>query len=132
MLANPKYGMVGFISYLYFLIYELLSPYIEILGTVAMALALGTGLLNISFMLLYLGIYVAYSSILSLAAFFARIHTIDLKLTLKDGLKAIGLCGVEVFFLRFILAWVRAKALLGSRKKQKTWGQIERKRINLT
>lgn len=40
ILANPRYGMVGFISYFYFLIYELLSPYIEVFGTVTMALAL--------------------------------------------------------------------------------------------
>ena len=130
ILANPRYGMVGFISYFYFLIYELLSPYIEVLGTVTMALALWMDFLNIRFMVLYLGIYVLYSSILSLTAFFTRIHTIDLTLTFRDVLKAIGLCGVEVFGLRFILAWVRMNALLGGKKKQRGWGQIERKRIN--
>ena len=130
ILANPRYGMVGFISYFYFLIYELLSPYIEVFGTVTMALALWMDFLNIRFMVLYLGIYVLYSSILSLTAFFTRIHTIDLTLTFRDVLKAIGLCGVEVFGLRFILAWVRMNALLGGKKKQRGWGQIERKRIN--
>ena len=130
ILANPRYGMVGFISYFYFLIYELLSPYIEVFGTVTMALALWMDFFNIRFMVLYLGIYVLYSSILSLTAFFTRIHTIDLTLTFRDVLKAIGLCGVEVFGLRFILAWVRMNALLGGKKKQRGWGQIERKRIN--
>ena len=131
ILGNPRYGAVGFISYLYFLIYELLSPYIEVFGTVTMAAAWMMDFLNIPYMLLYLGIYVVYSSILSLTAFFARVHTIDLKLTFVDGVKAVGLCAVEVSCLRFILAWVRVTAL-GRGKKQNVWGQIERKAINFS
>ena len=70
-----------------------------------------------------------YSAVLSLTAFFARIHTIDLKLTIKDVLKAIGLCVVEVSCLRLILAWVRATALIGYHKRKTVWGNIERKKI---
>lgn len=129
MLVNPKYGLVGLISYLYFLIYELLSPYIEVFGLITVLLAFALNLVNIPFMALFFFIYVIYSSILSLTAFFARIHTIDLKLKFTDVLKAIGLCAMEVSFLRHILAWVRATALIGYKKKKQSWGQIERKKI---
>lgn len=131
ILANPKYGLVGFVSYLYFLIYELLSPYIEVIGAAAMVLAWFLDFLNVPYMLLYLGIYVTYSSILSLAAFFARVHTIDLRLSLMDGVKAAGLCMAEVSCLRFILAWVRVTAL-GRGKKRNVWGRIERKAISFS
>ena len=130
ILANPKYGMVSFISYLYFLIYELLSPYIEVFGVVTMVLACVFDFLNVPFMLLYLGIYIVYTAILSLTAFFARMHTIDLKLSFTDVLKAIGLCALEVSCLRFILAWVRMTALIGYRGKKRQWQKIERKRIS--
>ena len=129
MLFNPKYGLVGFVSYLYFLIYELLSPYIEVFGLFTVGLAFLVDLINIPFMILFFFIYVAYSSILSLTAFFSRIHTVDLKLSFSDVLKAVGLCAVEVSFLRLILAWVRATALLGYKKKKHAWGRIERKKI---
>ena len=131
ILANPKYGMVGFISYLYFLIYELFSPYIEIFGVATVVLAFAADLINIPFMILFFLIYVLYSSILSLTAFFARIHTIDLHLTFGDFLKAVGLCALEVSCLRFILAWVRARSLIGYRKKKHSWGTIQRKKIHL-
>lgn len=131
MLANPKYGLVGFISYLYFLIYELLSPYIEVFGMITVVIAFAVDLINVPFMILFFFIYVAYSAILSLTAFFARMHTIDLKLTPMDVLKAIGLCALEVSCLRMILAFVRARALLGYRKKKQSWGRIERKKIQL-
>ncbi len=130
ILMNPKYGMVSFVSYLYYLIYELLSPYIEVFGVLTMVLASFLDFLNVPFMLLFLGIYVVYSAILSLTAFFARIYTIDLKLTFSDFLKAIGLCAMEVSFLRFVLAWVRMTALTKYKKKRKDWGEIERTKIN--
>lgn len=132
ILANPKYGMVSFVSYFYFLIYELLSPYIEVFGTLTMALAAALDFLNVPFMLLYLGLYIAYSSILSLTAFLARVHTIDLRLSAMDVLKAVGLCALELSCLRYVLAWVRMTSLIGYRKKKLNWGQIERKQINFT
>lgn len=130
ILANPKYGLVSFISYLYFLVYELFSPYIEVFGVLTMVLAYFLRFLNLPFMLLFMGIYIAYSVVLSLTAFFARIHTADRRLTLGDGLKAIGLCFVEVSCLRFILAWVRMTALMGYRRKKRSWGSIERRQIH--
>src|SRR5699024_3541756 len=98
IMANPKYGMVSFVSYLYFLIYELFSPYIEVFGVLTMVLASAVDLLNVPFMVLFFLIYVLYSSILSLSAFFALVHTIDLKLHLSDLLKAVGMCVLEVSF----------------------------------
>ncbi len=131
ILANPRYGMVSFISYFYFLIYELLSPYIEVFGVLTMVLAAILDFLNLPFMLLYMVIYILYTAILSLTAFFARIHTIDLKLSLSDVAKAIGLCALEVSCLRFLLAWVRMTALFGYRKRKKQWKKIQRKKISL-
>ena len=130
ILPNPKYGLVGFISYIYFLFYELFSPYIEIFGIFTVALAFAVDLINVPFMALFFLIYVAYSTILSLTAFFARIHTIDLKLSVSDIFKAIALCALELSCLRFILAWVRATSLIGYRKKKQSWGSIQRKKIN--
>ena len=129
ILANPRFGLVGFLSYVYFLIYELFSPYIEIFGVVTMVMAFFLDLINIPFMVLFFAVYVVYSAILSLTAFFARIHTIDLKLRVSDVFKAIGLCALEVSCLRFILAWVRATSLIGYRKNRRSWGRIERKKI---
>ena len=96
ILANPKYGAVSFVSYFYFLFYELFSPYIEVFGVLTTLLAFAVDLINVPFMVLFFGIYVAYTAILSLTAFFARIHTIDLKLYPSDLVKAVGLCAVEV------------------------------------
>ncbi len=127
---NPKFGMVSFISYMYFLLYELLSPYIEVFGVLTVLFAYYVDLINVPFMILFFLIYAVYSAVLSLTAFFSRVHTADLKLTGSDMLKAVGLCFFEVSCLRFAMAWVRMSALWGYGRKKNQWGRIERKKID--
>lgn len=129
ILANLKYGAVSFVSYFYFLIYELFSPYIEVFGLLATVLAVAVDLINVPFMVAFFAVYVVYTAILSLTAFFARIHTVDLTLALSDVFKAVGLCAVEVSCLRFVMAWVRITALIGYRRRKAHWGTIQRKEI---
>ena len=131
MMANPKYGAVGFVSYMYFLLYELLSPFIEVFGVFTMVWAYFIDILNLPFMLLFLLIYASYNSILTLTAFFSRIQTIDLTVKPKDFFKSIMLCFFEVTTLRFIMAFVRLTAFKGYKKKKLDWGRIERKKMNI-
>ena len=131
MMANPKFGAVGLISYMYFLLYELLSPFIEVFGVFTMVAAYCIDLLNLPFMILFMLIYATYNSILTLTAFFSRIQTIDLTVTFKDCMKAIMLCFFEVTTLSFIMAFVRLTAFKGYKKKKLDWGRIERKKMNI-
>ncbi|MGN0492947.1 MAG: glycosyltransferase, partial [Acutalibacteraceae bacterium] len=106
MLFNPKFGAVGAISYLYFLIYELLSPFIEIFGVASMLAAFAVDLINVPFMLLFFIIYAIFGCVLTLTAFFARTQTIDLEVSSGDAAKAVLLCFFEICVLRFVLAFV--------------------------
>lgn len=131
MFSNHRFGAVSFVSYLYFLIYELLSPFIEIFGVCTMALAWWFDLINVPFMVLFFLIYAVFGAILTLTAFFSRIYTADLTVSFSDGVRAACLCLFELVFLRFILAWVRCTAFIGYRKRWLSWGRIERRKINL-
>ena len=131
MFCNYRFGAVSYVSYIYFLIYELLSPFIEVFGVFTMVLAWWCDLINVPFMLLFFLIYAVFGGVLTLTAFFSRIYTADLTLSFGDGLKAVCLCLFELVFLRFILAWVRCTAFIGYRKKKLSWGRIERRKIDL-
>lgn len=131
MLFNPKYGLAGMVSYFYFLLYELLSPFIEIFGLLSMVVAFMVDLINVNFMILFFLIYAVFGCILTLTAFFARIHTIDLKISFGDAAKAVLLCFFEISVLRFVLAFVRTVAFVGYKKKKLSWGRIERKKIDI-
>lgn len=131
MLGDKRFAAISYISYPYFLIYELYSPYIEVFGIISMIVAYFVDLLNVPYMLLFFGIYAIFGSIMTLTAFFSRIQTIDLSISFSDVIKVIGLCFFEITFLRFIMATVRMRALLGMHsKKQMTWGSIQRKKLD--
>jgi cellulose synthase/poly-beta-1,6-N-acetylglucosamine synthase-like glycosyltransferase len=132
LIANPKYGPVSFISYTYFLLYELLSPYIEVFGLLSVGMAFLLDMLNYRFALLFMLIYAVFGAVMSLTSFFARTQTLDLKLSFWDVLKAIGLCFFEVTFLRIILAFTRFFSLFGYRRKKRSWGKIKRKKIDIS
>lgn len=128
--GDPKYGLVSFISYIYYLLYELLSPFIELFGLATIVLAAVMNLINVPFMILFFGVYAVFGAVLTLTAFLSRIHTQNLKLSFTDIMKAILLCLGEISVLRFILAAVRMTALIGYRKKKLNWEKIKRRKID--
>lgn len=131
MFMSSEFGLVGSISFLYYLVYELLSPMIELFGMLTIILAYWVNLINIPFMVLFFLIYAAYGAILTITAFFSRIYTQNIRLSLLDIVKAIYLCVAESIFFRFIQAFTRMTAFIGYKKKRNAWGQIKRQKINL-
>lgn len=131
MFFSPEYGVVGYVSYFYYFVYELLSPFIELFGLVTIILAYAVNLINVPFMILFFLIYALYGAVLTITAFFARIYTQNIRLSFMDVLKSIYLCIAESVFFRFIQAFTRMTAFIGYRKKKNVWGQIQRHKIQL-
>jgi biofilm PGA synthesis N-glycosyltransferase PgaC len=125
-----RYGLVGSLSYTYFLIYELFSPAIELFGIFTMVLAAMFNFVNIPYMLMFLGIYAVYGSIMSLTAFFSRVQTRDLSLSRRDVVRALVLSLFEIVVLRFIMAVTRMVALIGVRKNKNRWDKLERTELH--
>ena len=128
MFLRPRFGLVGSVSYLYYLLYELFSPQIELFGLAAMILAGCMGLLNISFMIQFYLLYAVYGAILTMTAFFQRIYTQNLRISVGDIIKACVMCLVENIFFRFFLDFVRATSFIGYKKRKNQWGQIKRQK----
>lgn len=126
LLFRPQYGMLSFVSFLYFLVYELLSPYIEIIGLLTTIVAARFHLVNIPFMIMFFLLYALLNASMSLTAFFSRVHAMDIKLSGHDICKALFLCLIENIGLRFILAATRFTAFIGYKRRKRDWGDIER------
>ena len=123
---NPRFGLVGSLSYLYYLLYELFSPQIELFGLCTIALAAAIGQLNVVFMLRFYLLYAVYGAILTMTAFFQRIYTQNLHISRTDIVKACLMCLMENLFFRFFLDFARATAFIGYKKRKDQWGQIKR------
>ncbi len=128
MFLKSRFGMVGTISYLYYLLYELYSPIIEVVGLAVTVAAALVGLLNAKFMLQFYLLFAIYSSILTITAFFQRIYTQNIHISRQDVLRACIMCLIENIFFRFVFDFIRLSALIGYQKNKGTWGAIKRVR----
>lgn len=128
MFMRPCFGLVGSVSFLYYLLYELLSPVIEVFGLAMVFLAGFTGYLNVPFMIGFYLLYAAYGSVLTITAFFQRIYTQGLRIKAVDMVKAVFLCFIENIFFHFFLAFIRTTAFRGYKSRKHQWGQIKRVR----
>lgn len=126
MLFNPRFGLVGAISYIYFLMYELLSPYIELLGVLSMIIAWRFGFLDTVFMLRFYLLYTFFGAVLTITVFVQRIYTQKLKISALDLFKAVLMCFIENLFFRFFLDFVRVTAFWRYGKRKEQWGEIKR------
>lgn len=117
-------------SYLYYLIYELLSPFIELGGLFVTLLAAVFGLLNVKYMISFFLVYALFGSALTVISFLTRNFLSETKIKFRDVLKAFILCVPENIILRFMMAWTRMLALLFYRGEKTNWGSIKRVRIN--
>ncbi len=126
MFMNPSYGWQGMVSYLYYFLYELISPFIQLIGWLTMAASVAVGVLNLNFMIQFYLMYTLYNAVLTITIFFQRIYTMKLKISLLDIVKAIIVCILENVFFRLFLDVVRVMAFIGYGKRKNQWGRIKR------
>lgn len=126
MFMNPVYGWLGMVSYLYYFLYELASPVLQLVGWIAMGVSAAMGILNWDFMIRFYLMYTMYNAVLTITIFFQRIYTLNLKMSLLDVVKAIIVCVLENVFFRLFLDVVRVTAFIGYGKRKKQWGHIKR------
>lgn len=131
MFCNYHYGFLSFISFFYYLFFELLAPFIEVFGLISTILALSFGLLNVPFMIVFYLLYTLFGCIMSLTTFFARVHLTKNKLSFSDICKAFLVCLFEIVVLRFILMLSRLTTIFGYKKKRMKWEKLNRMEMNV-
>ena len=101
--CNPRFGLVGFDSVPALLVYELLSPVIEIAGLAITALAALFGHINLPSMLMFLAIYAIFGAVMSLNAFACRAYRPATSAS-PPTCSAPRTCPLEVTVLRFFMS----------------------------
>ncbi len=126
LFSRFKYKPVSFISYLFYIFFELLGPFIEIFGLLTIVLAYFYNLLNVTFMIELFVIYTGFGILISLTAFLQRVYTQGLKLYVLDIMKAITMVIIENVIYRYFLSIVRVTSFIQYKKNRKVWGDIKR------
>ncbi len=127
---NPKYGLVGIFSFLYFVVYEMFSCIIDVFGLIIILISYFSGLLNLEFLITFLFIYIFYSIIISLTAIILENYMFKYILKLSTLLKLMLFAFLESFGYRQLCSWYRITGFIGYRKRKYQWNKISRKKQN--
>jgi len=126
MFFNRRYGPVGLFAVPYFVLFEMLGPFIEILGYVAVILSLLLGILDAGFFLLFVSLAIFYGIFLSVAAILLEELAFRRYPSWLDLAKLIVFGILENFGYRQLMSVYKLAAFWDVIRRRKAWGRMER------
>jgi len=127
MLFNPRYGNVGLFAFPYFAVFELLGPFIETLGYLAVIVSYLLGILDVQFFLMFLAVAILYGMFLSIAAILLEEISFRRYPGWLDLTKLLAYSVIENFGYRQVLSAMKVKAFWDAIRRRRAWGQMHRR-----
>ncbi|TAL36886.1 MAG: glycosyltransferase family 2 protein [Spirochaetes bacterium] len=126
LLFNPGFGRIGLLASPYFLIFEVIGPWIELQGYFVFAVSCVLGLISAtSFILLFIG-SVMMGIFISLFSFFIMEKEVNY-FSLKEIAGMLWYAFIENFGIRQVLSMMRVSSYLNALKTSQGWGVMVRK-----
>lgn len=126
MFFNPKYGLLGMLSYPYWFFFEMCAPIIEFFGFVCFFIFAAFGLLDWGFFFSYLLFIVSFGYLYSAFAILMEVITynqykrrIDIFILMLTAL-------TEPFYFHPFVVWSAIKGYIDYIRKKKSWGEMTR------
>src|SRR6516162_1957040 len=127
MILNPRYGAVGLFAFPYFAVFELIGPFIEVLGYAFVVLSYALGVLDTKFFLLFFIVSNLYGVFLSIAAVLLEEISFRRYPGRVDLTKLLTYSVLENFGYRQMLAVFKVKAFWDVVRRRRAWGQMHRR-----
>jgi cellulose synthase/poly-beta-1,6-N-acetylglucosamine synthase-like glycosyltransferase len=127
MLFNPRYGITGMFALPFYFVFEMLGPFVEVMGYVNFAACIALGLLNHWFAVLFFLLAVVLGTLLSLLSLLLGEYSSERYPRLQD-IMILTLYGLfENILYRQWLALVRVIAVFDFYKGKEDWGAMHKK-----
>ena len=130
MFFNPRYGVLGMVSYPYWFFFEFLAPVIEFVGICVFIVFAFLGLVQWSTFFILLGCILLFGFLYSIFAIMMEVLTYNQYKNKKDIFKLIATAFLEPFIFHPFVVW---SALLGDidyLRKNHSWGEMTRQGLN--
>jgi cellulose synthase/poly-beta-1,6-N-acetylglucosamine synthase-like glycosyltransferase len=126
MLFNPAYGKMGMVIFPYYLLVELLSPIVEVIGYASVILSFMLGLLSFQFLMLFLTLAIFYGIFLSTAGVFLEEMTYRRYPKWSHLARLLAYGVLENLGYRQINSFWRAQAFLKYLTGMRKWEYVEK------
>jgi cellulose synthase/poly-beta-1,6-N-acetylglucosamine synthase-like glycosyltransferase len=129
MLGRPRYGTVGMVAMPAFVVFEMLSPIIELSGYLLMPLLWAMGSLSVAFTITFLLIAILYAVLVSVLAVLLE----DISFRRYPRIRDLGLlilaAIIENIGYRQLTVWWRVRAFWEFWRGDLSWGAMERRGV---
>lgn len=126
MFFNPKYGLLGMLSYPYWFFFEMCAPVIEFFGFVCFFIFAAFGLLDWGFFFSYLLFIVSFGYLYSAFAILMEVITYNQYKRRIDILILMLTALTEPFYFHPFVVWSAIKGYIDYIRKKKAWGEMTR------
>ncbi len=126
MFFNPKYRLLGLLSYPYWFLFELCAPIIEFFGFFIFILLALTGYMDWTFFFVFFLFIISFGYLYSLFAILMEVYSFNQYRRRVDVFRLMITGLSEPFYFHPFVVWSGIKGLLDIIKKKKGWGEMTR------
>ncbi|MDB5251659.1 MAG: glycosyl transferase family 2 [Flaviaesturariibacter sp.] len=126
MFFNPRYGILGMLSYPYWFFFEFLAPLIEFFGCIFVLILAVLGLMNWTFFLaLFLFVY-TFAVLYSSFAILMEVMTFNQYKKRREIFGLLLVAMIEPFIFHPFVVWSAIRGNIDLIRKKKSWGEMSR------
>ncbi|HXS38438.1 MAG TPA: glycosyltransferase [Flavipsychrobacter sp.] len=126
MFFNPKYRLLGMLSYPYWLFFEMLAPLIEFFGFIIFVLMTFFGIIEWSLFVSLLAFIISFGYMYSAFAALMEVTSYNMYRRKTDMAKLLLTALTEPFFFHPFGVWAAIKGYIDLIRKKKSWGEMTR------
>jgi len=127
MICNPRYGIIGLFAFPFYILTEIVPPFVEIAGYCILGAGIAFHLLPLSLVYRFLLITWAYSLMHNVVALVMEYYGIGTTLKFHHFLIKLFVSLSESLFYRQLNLFYKLKALFKFFTAEREWGSMERK-----
>lgn len=127
MFFNPKYGIMGLLSYPYWYFFEFLAPLVEFFGFIFFLIMAIFGLLDWEFCLSLLVLIYSFGVLYSVFAILIEVITYNQYNQRKDILRLLRTAFTEPIIFHPFILWSAVMGNIDFMRKHNSWGEMTRK-----
>ncbi|HSZ71864.1 MAG TPA: glycosyltransferase [Cytophagaceae bacterium] len=126
MFLNPKYKVLGLLSYPYWFCYEYLAPIIEFLGIIYTLILAEFGMINWKFFFLLLIFVYTFAVMFSLLSLLTEEYTFRQYRRKSDFIKLVGTAMLEPIIFHPFVVYAAIRGNIDKMRGAKGWGDMVR------
>ncbi len=126
MFFNPRYGLLGMLSYPYWFFFELCAPLIEFFGLIFFLVFVWNGFITWDLFFSFFLFIVCFGYLYSSFAILMEVFTFNQYKRRVDILRLLLTGMTEPFYYHPFVVWSAIKGFLDLLKKKKGWGEMTR------